>query len=230
MGCALAEKLKGNRMAKATKRNSDSEQPDELLAVSAIYAALKNLDPPVQNRALRYAAEMLGLSPINSGRPMIPTESNEGGTERSHIEAPTVLPASQASEETEGINAVALKWLKRSGIELTKLQELFSLGIDEIDLVAKKVPGTSKRERLKNVLLLKGIAAYLSSGTPRVSADQLKEASLHYDAYDVANHARYLKEFSAESGGTKETGYTLTARGLTTATELVKSLLASTKA
>lgn len=217
-------------MAKATKKNADSEQPAELLAVSAIYAALKDLDPAAQNRALRYAAEMLGLNLISSDRPSIATESNENLTERTHIETPTVLPASQASEETEGINAVALKWLKRSGIELTKLQELFSLGIDEIDLVAKNVPGTSKRERLKNVLLLKGIAAYLSSGTPRVSAQQLKEASLHYGAYDVANHARYLSQFSAEAGGTKETGYTLTARGITTATELVKSLLASAKA
>jgi hypothetical protein len=115
----------------------------------------------------------------------------------------------------------------QSGIEPSKLQQLFSLGIDEIDLVAKNVPGSSKRERLRNVILLKGVAAYLSMGAPRISSEQLKEASLHYNAYDVANHARYIKEFAADVGGTKEAGYTLTARGLTAATELVKELLSS---
>jgi hypothetical protein len=207
------------------------DQPPELRAVGVIYTALIDLEPPVQIRALRYAAEMLGLSlgdhegKYTQGDGGDAPESRNG--EARGGDAPPVLPPSQDTNDAEGVNAVALRWLKRSDIELSKLQRLFSLGIEEIDLVARKVPGISKRERLRNVILLKGVAAYLSAGTPRISSDQLKEASLHYNAYDVANHARYLKEFAADVGGTKEAGYTLTARGLTAATELLKELLSS---
>jgi hypothetical protein len=143
---------------------------------------------------------------------------------------PPALSSSQSADDSEGINAVALRWIRRSGIELPKLQQLFSLGIDEIDLVAKNVPGSSKRERLRNVILLKGVAAYLSTGTPRISSEQLKEASLHYNAYNETNHAKYLKGFAPDVGGTKGAGYTLTARGLAAATELVKEILSSKQA
>ena len=105
------------------------------------------------------------------------------------------------------------------------MQKLFSLGVEDIDLVAKKVPGASKKERMRSVLLLKGIAAYLGTGVARVTYEQLKEACLHYNAYDAANFAAYLKFFAAEIGGTKDAGYTLNGRGLNSATELVKQML-----
>jgi hypothetical protein len=207
------------------------DQPPELRAVSTIYTALKELDPPAQLRAVRYAAEMLGLSLSDSAKEHSRHSDSalaaDRGGDASQNDPPPVLPTSQDVDDAEGINAVALKWLKRSAIEPSKLQHLFSLGINEIDLVAGNVPGSSKRERMRNVLLLKGVAAYLGTGVARISSEQLKEASLHYDAYDVANHARYLKEFAADVGGTKESGYTLTARGLTAATQLVREMLSS---
>jgi hypothetical protein len=141
--------------------------------------------------------------------------------------ASTSTSDTQASEDVEGINAVALKWMRRSGLNPKSLQTLFSLGIDEIDLVAKSVPGTSKRERTRNVLLLKAIAAYLGTGAARVTYEQLKEASLHYSAYDAANFATHIKSFVSDVGGTKESGFTLTARGLTAATDLIREMLAS---
>ena len=56
-----------------------------------------------------------------------------------------------------------------------------------------------------------------------LATSQVKEACLHYDAFDNSNFASYLKSFAAEVSGTKESGYTLTARGLTAATDLIKS-------
>jgi hypothetical protein len=159
------------------------------------------------------------------------------GHEVGHQEEPTSAVASMLQPQTQpgvddidGINAVALKWMRRSGLDPKSLQTLFSLGIDEIDLVAKSVPGTSKRERMRSVLLLKGIAAYLGTGAPRITYEQLKEACLHYDAYDAANFAKNLKSFSSDTTGTKEAGFTLTARGLTSATDLLKELLGSRQA
>jgi len=206
--------------------NKKVEDTPEIDAYRTVYLALKSLDPPAQLRVLRYSAEMLGLkseSPGASGRASSDQEENQS----SDSTASASTPDAQTSDDIEGINAVALKWMRRSNLNPKSLQTLFSLGIDEIDLVAKSVPGTSKRERMRNVLLLKAIAAYLGTGAARVTYEQLKEASLHYNAYDANNFAAHIKSFAPDVGGTKESGFTLTARGLTAATDLIKEMLAS---
>ena len=208
-------------MKKATSMQSDGKA--EIEAIGTVFEALRNLDSAAQLRVLKYCAGMFGLELSDSRH----IEGSFVRTEYDHDTMVTLPPVEPSSDDVEGINAVALKWMKRSNLSSKDLQKLFSLGIDEIDLVAKSVPGSSKRERMRNVLLLKGIAAYLSSGTPRITYEQLKEAALHYNAYDSANFAAALRSFAPDVGGTKESGYTLTARGLTTATSLVKDMVAS---
>jgi len=206
--------------------NKKAEDTPEIDAYRTVYLALRSLDSAAQLRVLRYSAEMLGLKfevPGAGGRASSDDEENPSR------ESPVIasIPDAQTSNDIEGINAVALKWMRRSNLNSKSLQTLFSLGIDEIDLVAQSVPGTSKRERMRNVLLLKAIAAYLGTGAARVTYEQLKEASLHYRAYDAANFAAHIKSFAPDVGGTKESGFTLTARGLTAATDLIRGMLAS---
>lgn len=210
-------------MAKVRKQAGASA---EIEAIGAVHAALEGLDASVQLRVLRYCAEMLGLALESASKSNEVSSSYEPvRSDDSPTTSTTTLPDTDVSEDVDGINAVALKWIRRSGLNTKELQNLFSLGIEEIDLVAKSVPGSSKRERMHNVVLLKGIAAYLGSGTPRMTYEQLKEACLHYNAYDMGNFASYLRSFSADAGGTKEAGYTLSARGLNSATELIKQML-----
>jgi hypothetical protein len=202
-----------------------SAVPDpEIAAISIVYAALRPLDAEAQRRVLEYVAGKIGVPAPHSGgeRHEEKEHEPEGPTHES-----TAAVAAGPESEAEGVSPVALKWIKRSGLTASGLSALFSLGVDEIDLVAKKVPGENKKDRMHSVLLLKGIAAYLSTGVARVTHEQVKEACLHYDAFDTANFAAYLKSFSAEVAGTKESGYTLTARGLTNATEIIKSLVAA---
>jgi hypothetical protein len=227
MGRAVAKQLKGETSMASREKLPD--EPPELKAVSTIYSALKTLDRPIQIRAIRFVAEMLGLDLAALSRREHSFEPHEDrlGTPDTQISAPPLPAEESADDEVEGINAVALKWMKRSGLDPRGLQTLFSLGIDEIDLVAQSVPGRSKRERMRSVVLLKAIAAYLSAGVPRTSYEQLKQACLHYNAFDATNFATYLKSFAAEVGGGKETGYTLTPRGLAAATDLIKEILAS---
>ncbi len=80
---------------------------------------------------------------------------------------------------------------------------------------------------MHSVFLLRGIAAYLGTGAARFTHEQMKEACLHYDAFDAGNFAVYFKSLSGEVAGTKGTGYTRTPRGLANATEVVKSLIQS---
>lgn len=197
--------------------------PDpEIAAISIVYDALRHLNPEAQKRVLEYVA-----GKIDAPAPRIGTEHHkERDTEEPPPEQATVI-TEEAESDAEGISPVALKWMKRSGLTASGLSALFSLGVDEIDLVAKRVPGDGKKDRMRSVLLLKGIAAYLSTGAARVAHEQLKEACLHYDAYDGGNFATHLRSFSAEASGTKESGYTLTARGLTNATEIIKNLVAA---
>lgn len=193
----------------------------EINAISMVYDALRALNPDAQRRVLEYVEGKLGLRlPRSEGETYQAPEAEDlpstGSTQQTETED---------GSASEGISPVALKWMKRSGLAASSLAALFSLGVDEIDLVAKKVPGDNKKDRMHSVLLLKGIAAYLSSGVARVTHDQLKEACLHYDAFDTTNFARYLKSFSSEVAGTKESGYTLTPRGLTNATEIIQGIV-----
>lgn len=201
--------------------------PDpEIVAIGAVYSALKELDPGARARVIEYVAKKLEIeyTPAVEESPRVAREEQQ---QSPSLPLPSTGP--EQDGDSEGISPVALRWMRRSGLTSTGLSVLFSLGVDEIDLVAKKVPGEGKKDRMHSVLLLKGIAAYLSSGVARVTYEQLKEACVHYDAYDSANFASHLKKsFAAEASGTKSAGYTLTARGITNATEMIKSLVSAT--
>jgi hypothetical protein len=203
-------------MANAKPTDADPE----INAIAVVYEVLRELDSDAQKRVLGYVAGKLGVSsaPRDDERPRAASvDERVTGTTANTAET-------EVTEEAEGISPVALKWMRRSGLAPSNLSALFSLGVDEIDLVAKKVPGAGKKDRMHSVLLLKGISSYLSTGVARVTHEQLKEACLHYDAFDTTNFARYLKDFASEAAGTKESGYTLTARGLTNATEIIRGL------
>jgi hypothetical protein len=153
---------------------------------------------------------------------------------RSDVEPPAAPAVERLHEVTQtdpsttnGISPVASKWMVRNGFTAASLSSLFSLGLDEIDLVASAVPGATKKDRMRSVLLLKGIASYLSSGVARVSDEKTREACLHYDALDIPNFAKHIKGLAREVGGTKESGYSLSAAGLSGATELIKELISN---
>jgi hypothetical protein len=209
--------------------NSQTIEPDpEIAAISAVYMALKELDPDAQGRVLNYVAGKLRISvEIEEGeRPLRTQFTDDTGT--IHSKKPdTGAVNNDAPSDLEGISPAARKWMTRNSLSADQLSAIFSLGVDEIDLVAKTVPGNSKRERMRSVFLLKGIAAYIGTGAPRFTHEQMKEASLHYDAFDATNFAAHLKTLASEISGDKSAGYALTTRGLTNGTELVKGMLVS---
>jgi hypothetical protein len=194
----------------------------EIEAISQVNAALTGLDAGAQQRVLDYVARKLGLV-------LTTHQDSDRGYDDPVVPEPIVRrqPPESSNQELEldGINTVAKKWIQRSGLAADKLSALFSIGGDDIDVVARKVPGKSKRDRMRSVFLLRGIAAYLASGAPRVTYEQVKEACLHYDAFDSANFSKYLKGMATEISGSTQSGYTLTARGLSSASEMLRDML-----
>ncbi|HEV7280559.1 MAG TPA: hypothetical protein VGN57_10170 [Pirellulaceae bacterium] len=206
-----------------SKTEAGGIQDPEIAAISAVVAAMRDLDASTQQNVVDYIVRRFKLSgcsvesaPSPSTSPFVPRERPEPEPE------PAGSP--ESDEDFDGISPIARKWISRSGLTMGALSKLYSLGIEEIDFVAEDVPGKGKKERMRSVIFLKSIAAYLGSGAARVTHEQIKETCLHYDAYDGAHFAEYLKHMSSEIGGSKEAGYTLTPRGLTAATALVKEL------
>ena len=210
----------------------------ELVALTNVCAALNDIDDESKLRVLEYAIKKFNLdirlpSAIVVTQPQSPIYNPQPHA-IAHSSAPS-LPTEEllGSEESPddfddddiGISPVAIKWMKRNSLTMDQLGHLFSLGVDEIDLVASSVPGSSKNQRTRSVILLKGMAAYLGSGAARISAEQIKTTLLHYDAYDPPNHAKYIRGLASEVSGNKKSGYTLTVRGMTSATEIIQSLV-----
>jgi hypothetical protein len=184
---------------------------------------LKNLDAPAQKRVLEYVTSKLNLQLVSSP----PKREHEESRKEVDVARPSREPSDDnGDEETDGISPVAKKWMKRNGLQSTQLGAIFSLGVDEIDLVAKSVPGKGKKDRMRAVFLLKGIAAYLGGGAARFTHEQVKEACLHYDAFDAPNFASNFKSMSIDVSGAKESGYVLTAHGMASATDLLKQMIA----
>ncbi len=205
-----------------------NNQPDpEIVAISDVYGALKMLAPDAQSRVLSYVA---GKLKIATHEIHLEQEQREKTTEVGRNEKPDAESMGEEGDHLEGISPVAKRWMARNGLEASKLSMVFSLGVDEIDLIAKTVPGKNMKERMRSVFLLKGVASYLGAGAARFTHEQIKEACLHYDAFDAAHFALHLKSLASEVSGSKDTGYTLTARGLANATEMVKSITPADKA
>lgn len=201
-----------------------SDDP-ELAALSNVCSVLSGLETESQQRVVDYVIRKFGLA-MSRGDDALDRQRNVQKAESAPRQPESQPPNTvDVTDDTDGISPVAIKWMQRNGFTVDQLGHIFSLGVDEIDLVAKSIPGSSMVQKARNVTILKGIAAYLSAGTPRISAEQVKEACLHYDAFDSTNHSKHLNKMSTELSGTKATGYTLTARGLTAGTELIREML-----
>jgi hypothetical protein len=210
-------------MEEVTMDNEADQIDPEFVAMQKVYLALKDLDSAAQNRVLDYVLNRLSITREDWSLERPGSSFSPRALAEETLEAPekVVEERSDHEEELGGISSVAQKWIRRNGLKDGQLTKLFTLGLDQIDLVAKKVPGQSKRQKMRNIILLTAAASYLGTGTPRVAYDNLKDALTHYNAYDGTNFAAYMKDFGSEVSGSKESGFTLTARGLAEAAELI---------
>src|SRR5262245_33425634 len=82
------------------------------------------------------------------------------------------------------------------------------------------VPGKNKKEKTINAYVLTGAASLLSSGEPTFTDKSAREVCSDAGCYDANNHAHNLDGKGNLFSGSKKTGWTLTAPGLTHAATL----------
>jgi len=211
-----------------TESTDEQVAEPEITALGRVYSALKGLDEDAQRRVLAYVATRLNLAPPQGAAPSQlaePAPARRTSTQQETDVEDAGDERESAEDDLEGVSLVGKKWIRRNDLDSTQLSKIFSLGVADIDLVAKKAPGRNKKERMRSVFLLKGLAAYLGTGTARFKDDEAREACSHYGAHDPTNFAAYLRSFSPIVSGSKTAGYTLTARGLAEGTDLVKEML-----
>lgn len=206
----------------------DQNVDPELDAMRTVFAVLRSLDSAAQQRVIDYVTRRLDLvTALRQSEAVGSSFSPRELAQEAREQPPLADDTASDDDELAGVSPVARKWVVRNSLSANQLSAVFSLGLDEIDLVARSIPGKSKRERHKNVLLLAGVASYLSSGSARVEDASLREALGHYNAYDQPNFAKYMKEFAPDVSGTRENGYILTARGLAAAAEVIREMTPS---
>ena len=216
----------------------------EMYAMANVFSALKTLDSDAQQRVVDYVIRRLGLIKVQMQQ--VPTDKKDANLagQSNRNASPSAEPEAEAEgdlaaaqrdvltdedSDLEGISPIARKWMVRNDLSSTVLSALYSLGVEEIDLVAKKVPGKSSRERLHNVLLLQGVASYLSGGVARIDKTKLKDSIAHYDAEVGGNFTSYLKGWASEISGSRSAGdLGLTTRGLVAAKDLIKEIVGAT--
>ena len=216
---------RSNSDTEQSTSNSETVDP-EIIAMSAVYNALKGLEADSQTRVLQYIAEKLKIAlPVLTKH----QEFREGRREEEieHKQRESTYAKKHKEDTLEGVNPFAVEWMSRIGVLPAQLSTIFNLGIAEIDLVAKSVPGKNRTQKMRSVVLLEGVAAYLGTGAPHFTHEQVKEACLHYGAYDADKFTADLKRLSSEVSGSKDAGFRLTNRGLVNATKLVKTMALS---
>jgi hypothetical protein len=199
----------------------------EIEALSVVYRALSSLESDAQSRVIAYVTHKLrGTAPTQ--HEMVEVEKPIQTRTDSQIDPDTNDQRHNEEQdepsELDGISPVARKWMLRNSLSAEKLSVVFSLGADEIDLIAKSVPGENTKEKMRSIFLLEGIAAYLATGASRFTHEKVREACLHYKAFDTKNFAAYFKSLNSEISGSSKAGYALTTRGMSNATELLKQM------
>jgi hypothetical protein len=182
--------------------------------VGKIVGELEDLTTDERKRAIAGALAVLGEDAA-SGVSRTPDAKLGTQPSSSHL-------AAESSEPT-GTAAPGAAWIKRAGLAKSQIEEFFHIEGGKASLIMGDAIGRSKREQTVNTYLLTGVAALLETGDADFADEAARQNCVRLGCYDRANHAVYLKRFGNWITGSKNTGWKVTAPGLTAAASLIKT-------
>jgi hypothetical protein len=141
-------------------------------------------------------------------------------------EAPTRLVpegdgAESRSDQSGGVPAKAHNWMKQHGLSLEQISQVFHF-TDEGPQIIASIPGTNKREQVRNAYILCGIGRLLTSGETKFDDRVARNVCELGGFFDGTNHMKYMK--CSEFTGSREKGWVLTAPGIKLGAALVAQL------
>jgi hypothetical protein len=121
------------------------------------------------------------------------------------------------------IGPKALKWIQKNSIDRTRLEEVFHLNGENIEVTASEVPGNGKKEMTVNSYLLSGLRGLLQFDEPRLNESETLDLCKRLTSYDKNNHTTWRKAVGNKMTGTKP-DFLLTGPGEKAAAELIKQM------
>ena len=193
---------------------SPKQKPvSESQAIAAVEDVLEALpDDLARGRVLDWAAAKYGAA-MKHGSIEAPGASTRTSTQQRQIN----------DSEIEGLGPRARAWLKKHSLSQHALDAAFHIDGDHGTLILKRVKGTSKRERVRNVAALLGAMTLVRTDQARYTAEELRDALKQYNAYDMSNNPNYVKAHADVVQGSGTSGYTTTSIGLDLAATLLQS-------
>jgi hypothetical protein len=163
--------------------------------------------PDERHRIIEAARILMGDTEF---QPVAPNRSSNGAGDFQNASSP--LPARANS------------WLKQHEIEFERLEQIFHIDGDRIDIIAASIPGKSTKEQTLNSYILTGLAEFLRTGDASFQDKAARQTCKSLGCLNETNHASYIKDRGNKLTGSKEQGWKLTAPGLAHAAQLVKDL------
>jgi hypothetical protein len=138
-------------------------RPDAPAIASQIYALLQPLDSEARKLAVAGAMTMLGES-FSTGK----AKDDTGGGDEGDRQYPRK----------------AATWMKQNGITAEQLSHVFHEG----EVIAAKLPGTTKTDKTVSMYVLCGVGQLVHAGEPKITDDAAREACKSHGCFDQANH------------------------------------------
>lgn len=138
--------------------------------------------------------------------------------------APFGDPIDPPASPVDGISQKASGWMRKNGLSPELLDHVFSIDGGNIDVIATKMPGRSKRQQTVESYLICGLRAYLQTGEVSFVDKDARSLCQKVGCYDPPNHSNYMKALGNRITGSKDAGWRLTNPGLSEAAHIVKQL------
>jgi hypothetical protein len=174
-----------------------------------IYALLEPLLPADRMKAINAALTLLGDVPISGGGEAKPRDDQD--EDQGHVDAAKVSSKGKS-------------WMRKYKVTEDQLGEVFDLDDEAIQVIADDVPGRSAKEKTINSYVVTGIGQYLKTGDVKFSDADARAVCKHIGCLNETNHSTYMDSRKNYFGGTKKTGWKLTAPGLKKGAELITAI------
>jgi hypothetical protein len=106
------------------------------------------------------------------------------------------LPEGRADEpnlgQDEQFPAKARNWMQQHGLTVEQIHQVFHFGDDGAAIIAH-IPGTNRKEQVRNAYVLCGISRLLTNGETRFEDKIARSICESNGFYDGSNHMKYMK-------------------------------------